>query len=89
MKTITLPDFWVLFNGDGRAMSSSLAVSRDGTIICATAEAAWADVEPRKRDRESQARRGYQMLGIEQVDWLEYWDGRKVPAPVAGAAALV
>lgn len=82
MPTIELPDFWVLFNENGRAVSSTTAVLGSGEIYHATAQSAWEDIEPIKRNRERDARKGYQMLGINRADWKQYWDGELKPEPV-------
>lgn len=83
MPTITLPDFWIMFTPEGKADGSMIAVRNDGSICCATAEDAWAQFTPRKRDREREARQGWQVLGIAQADWQDYWSGRRKPEPTA------
>jgi len=80
MPTIELPDFWLLVNPEGVADGSMIAVRRDGSICAATAEAAWADFTPRKRDREKEAREGWRMVGVDRAGFQRYFVERQ-PVP--------
>lgn len=73
-KTITVPDFWVLFTPEGKADGSL-----HGSARYPTAEAAWATFEHRRDRRERFQRQGWQILPVEQADWLDYWEGRRNP----------
>lgn len=77
MPTVELPDFWVLFNPEGKAHASVLAVSNDGKINAATAESAWQQIHTLRRMRERLARNGWRMLPVNQADWSDFWFGRR------------
>ena len=79
--TIEVPDFWVLFNADGKAMQSTYSTINE-EIRFVTAEEAWKYFTPNKRDRERDAAHGWQIAGIDQADWADYWSGRRSMEPV-------
>ncbi|WP_030149505.1 hypothetical protein [Mycetocola saprophilus] len=79
-STLVVPDFWMLFDPDGKADGSTRAVVQ-GEIRHATAESAHAMFTPNKRTRERETRQGWRVIGVEQADWNDYWTGVKKPGP--------
>lgn len=78
--TVTLPDFWMLFDPEGKADGSLHATFR-GEVRRATAEDAWKDFTPNKRVRESERKQGWRVVGVERADFDAYWSGDRKLAP--------
>lgn len=79
MPTVHLPDFWVLFDADRKPCGSLIAVRQNGDIHCSSAEQAWAEFEPRARDRQKRQRDGWKVIPVEHEDCDDYWHQRRRP----------
>lgn len=80
MAMVEIPDYWILFDPDGNADGSFHGVMQ-GKILRATAEDAWKDATPLKRDRDREKRQGWHMVGVNRPEWEAYFiHGKKFVA---------
>ena len=70
--TVTFPESWVLVRPCGCFQGSALAVGRDGTVYTPTAEAAFKDFMPTKRERDKATREGYVCRAITDDEWANF-----------------
>ncbi|MFE6966795.1 hypothetical protein ACFVAJ_16925 [Agromyces sp. NPDC057679] len=75
--TITVPDFWILFDADGVAQASMYGVFSAGDVF-ATADQAWKHIAgDTKKERDKHERAGWYVAPISKEEWESYFlEGR-------------
>ena len=82
MKTIELPDLWVMFTPEGKADGWMIS-SREGIVVNATAEAAWQMMTPSKRERDRDIKKGWRVIGVDLSEFPAYWHHTKLLEPAS------